>query len=731
MKKSFILFVLSTIIVATTLKASEKTDSSKIYFENAFAELKSMLEGKTPPSFERAIFVSENPYWNNKYSYENFKEVIDNHLYFIEKLISANNKSDTIKFSAHVMANGKFKMDDIRYTEKEKRELYLNDLKNWAIFKYITDTIVVYPFYHSPFSYASNDPFGKKEWGNSQVLKLLASSGEHKGNCFALTGFFKILSDRLNSGAKICTAPQHIYIQHQDTKGDFYNVELATAGHPGDGMIQTLTYTTNEAIMSGIALRDYNENQSIGLCLVNLAKSYEHKFNSKDDKFLLKCAELVLKHDSLNLNALLLKQQVLDEKVISYALKHKITDVNRLKSDKGISETYAMLKAHLSKLYNLGYRQMPLYMQQMILNGFSDENSGSVYAAKNASPFTTVKPKDEKDEQYWTLSHGAFQEVFEHKKLETYGHFTFNTEMKNISAIDTTNQKGFIIDPVAFAYDFGARMYDARLGIFVSPDPHEKKYPQWSPYSAFANNPINVIDVDGRDIKAISGGDATILQSAFSKYSSLFSFTTQPGKINVGSASGEFASTHIFTTNTNASIFEKRLAASNLSEEEKANATAVFKVLSSQDILEVGIVKAADPAAPIVKSDETGRISTVSEFAGTTNPQALDLLHNPNKTTEAIQQTLTNPNETTVSGTTVGGGAFGFFPQPSNQQAVTIQNAGSTSGATTPFKGDFVGTLLINPGTTSTPSTGGSPVSNTATETQSVIESIKGTASPH
>ena len=41
-------------------------------------------------------------------------------------------------------------------------------------------------------------------------------------------------------------------------------------------------------------------------------------------------------------------------------------------------------------------------------------------------------------------SRGAFQEVFEHKKLETYGHFTFNTESKIISAIDTKNKNRYL-----------------------------------------------------------------------------------------------------------------------------------------------------------------------------------------------------------------------------------------------------------------------------------------------
>lgn len=48
--------------------------------------------------------------------------------------------------------------------------------------------------------------------------------------------------------------------------------------------------------------------------------------------------------------------------------------------------------------------------------------------------------------------------------------------------------------------DFGARIYDTRLSRWLSVDPHESSYPSLSGYSAFANNPINIIDPDGRDI---------------------------------------------------------------------------------------------------------------------------------------------------------------------------------------------------------------------------------------
>ncbi|MBI2968912.1 MAG: hypothetical protein HYY40_14015 [Bacteroidetes bacterium] len=153
----------------------------------------------------------------------------------------------------------------------------------------------------------------------------------------------------------------------------------------------------------------------------------------------------------------------------------------------------------------------------MVLDGFRNEDNGSIRVNKNPSPFTTVKPKDPNDAQYWTLSHGAFPEVFEQKEQENYGHITFKTGTKKITTIDTASKTGFLIDPVAFAYDFGARMYDARLGIFTSVDPLSHKYPQWSPYSAFQNNPIIYIDIDGREVVPANARANAIFQLALTQ----------------------------------------------------------------------------------------------------------------------------------------------------------------------------------------------------------------------
>ena len=49
-------------------------------------------------------------------------------------------------------------------------------------------------------------------------------------------------------------------------------------------------------------------------------------------------------------------------------------------------------------------------------------------------------------------------------------------------------------------YDYGARMMDAALGRFPTPDWLAEKYYEWSPYTYCINNPMRYVDPNGRDV---------------------------------------------------------------------------------------------------------------------------------------------------------------------------------------------------------------------------------------
>ncbi len=54
-------------------------------------------------------------------------------------------------------------------------------------------------------------------------------------------------------------------------------------------------------------------------------------------------------------------------------------------------------------------------------------------------------------------------------------------------------------------YYYGARYYDPQVSTWLSVDPLAEKYPSYSPYNYTLNNPINLIDPDGREGIVVSG----------------------------------------------------------------------------------------------------------------------------------------------------------------------------------------------------------------------------------
>ncbi len=54
--------------------------------------------------------------------------------------------------------------------------------------------------------------------------------------------------------------------------------------------------------------------------------------------------------------------------------------------------------------------------------------------------------------------------------------------------------------------DYGFRIYDPRIGRFLSEDPVTQEYPELTPYQFASNTPIQAIDLDGLEAAGVGGG---------------------------------------------------------------------------------------------------------------------------------------------------------------------------------------------------------------------------------
>ena len=78
---------------------------------------------------------------------------------------------------------------------------------------------------------------------------------------------------------------------------------------------------------------------------------------------------------------------------------------------------------------------------------------------------------------------------------------TFNTSVLDGALTNKYLYNGKEKQELTDWYDYGARMYDAALGRFLAIDEHVEKYPNLCPFGFVANNPVNMIDPNGMDLR--------------------------------------------------------------------------------------------------------------------------------------------------------------------------------------------------------------------------------------
>jgi RHS repeat-associated protein len=156
------------------------------------------------------------------------------------------------------------------------------------------------------------------------------------------------------------------------------------------------------------------------------------------------------------------------------------------------------------------------------------------------------------------------------------------------------------------AYDFGARIYDSRLGRFMTIDPAAQEYPAFSDYSFVANSPLQYIDPDGRRIRPVNKAANDALNALFSTYGT----DKQLGEafnLRYSNTSGDYYSNDVDAVNKR--TFKKRLrkAGIRLDKDSRAQAYSTYLAVVSNDEIQVEVVEAADGGS-VIRPGEKGTV---------------------------------------------------------------------------------------------------------------------------
>lgn len=320
-KKIITLFILQVCFYNFAQSAIKDTVS----YNSVLLKLDSLI--KTNGKFSDAVFMVEDIFIQRNLNKKNYEKAINDLVLFI-------------KVENH------FSKSPLNYKKIDSNTYKIN----CSIFNTFTtalktqiDSILIS---HLPYTYNFDDPQGDHDWTNTFVTKLLVT---HKGNCRSLTYLYKILADELGAKCWLALAPNHIYIRNYSKQIGWYNTELTSGTFPTDAWIAATGYVNTDAIRSGVYMDTLSNQQSIGLCIMDLAQGYIKQTNNYTDSFVLKCCNLVLQYHSVNPEALLTKAEALKRMYLKQKEEYNPT----------AQTTYNEMEQTYITLVKLGYREMP------------------------------------------------------------------------------------------------------------------------------------------------------------------------------------------------------------------------------------------------------------------------------------------------------------------------------------------------------------------------------------
>lgn len=321
----------------------------KSKYVDVYSEIEMMLR-EDSFDFKRAIFLTENIYFEDK---------LDEHEFY-----------ETIRFYAST-SRGIMNSGDIDYSEKDKDIA----MAQCAVFIFMADTTSIL-FNNNliksiPFSYNHEDFAGQKNWSNMFVSTLMETN---KGNCHSLPYLYKIIMDELGYKCHLALAPNHIYIKTNNKKVGWYNIELTCSDFPADAWYAASGYIHTDAIRNGIYMRALSDKEAVTMTLIDLAQGYQAKFGIGDGRFILQCCNAALKHFPNYINAMLLKAEML-------------TQIYRESSDK---ELLSQMTELYTTIHKLGYRKMPRQMYTNWINSLISDDCNQGMKAK-LNPSTKIK----------------------------------------------------------------------------------------------------------------------------------------------------------------------------------------------------------------------------------------------------------------------------------------------------------------------------------------------------
>lgn len=304
----------------------------KVCYQKSYNEIVNMLNGKTPMSLKRAVFLTENPFYKNKLSYEKYCKQINDLVFICKQIMAENNLSPKNYMACH------FAIQKL-YAEKIT---YKNSLGKTETFEPLTYNLSIY-----------DKERDDEDWTEQFVNKLLNIK---MGQCHSMPLLYLILAEELNASAFLALSANHSYIKFGNQKQS-YCFETTNGNFTSDEWIVTSGYVSATAIKNQIYLTPLVKKQVIAECIADLEGGLEFHCGKSD--FSIKCANTTLHYFPNSIKSILIINNFIIAQCAKTAEKYHFPKYDNYYKFPELKKQYDEMINYELQVEETGYQKIP------------------------------------------------------------------------------------------------------------------------------------------------------------------------------------------------------------------------------------------------------------------------------------------------------------------------------------------------------------------------------------
>ncbi len=292
-----------------------------------------LLSSMNPDKFSlsKVVFTVENAWFDNKLSYEQYKDNLQIQASIVRQLLkreSLNPKSNTaLNYGIQKL----YQQANTYYSAKRKQSVTIK-----------------------PFRYDFVDIKGEKDYLKLLTVKMLKTG---KGQCHSMPLMYLMIAETLGAEAWLSLAPEHSFIQFKDNDGNLQYFETTNGNLVSPNWMLQSGFINANALKSKSYLDTLSQRQLFAQCLADLLLSYKTKFGYDD--FTETIRQRILQLSPGNMTAHLMDASLKTQFFMQSVQAAGVPKPEDLPQYPAAYQQYLAMQESYAVIDNLGYQQMP------------------------------------------------------------------------------------------------------------------------------------------------------------------------------------------------------------------------------------------------------------------------------------------------------------------------------------------------------------------------------------